>query len=116
MSLNTLWWRSYWANTAFLVCIFAASTWTGGEEGVAGAPSEDAAVVGHRLYAPVKAWAEPACCPTPLLPALPSAATFYFDHFAHRYVAGLGLAPRRRTTGGSATPSISTASDAKKRG
>lgn len=29
MAFNTLWYTSQLANTVFLLCIFAASTWTG---------------------------------------------------------------------------------------
>lgn len=36
------------------------------------------------------------------LPPHAAGATFYFDVFAHRYVAGLGLQPRRRRREGSA--------------
>jgi hypothetical protein len=68
MAFNTLWFSSQLANTAFLLCIFAASTWTG--------------------------------------------STFYFDHFAHRYLASIGLQAKKARASSAGTPTQSTASDA----
>lgn len=145
MSLNTLWYSSYWANTAFLLAIFAASTWTGstfyfgegragrggctwgigwGTEAPARMPSWASCIWQKSTAGRWRHLASRWCTwfarrgdawllvrtlqPAPAHPLPPS----HPDHFAHRYVASIGLQAKKARASSAGTPTQSTVSDA----